>query len=178
MKTPNCTFALMGLPLALLACGEADDDDHAHGTGGATADAAAETPDTEGCEHMAEGPSAAVTAGADRAAAGAIADDHMRYDVTFVDRPDGRKGGLVTFAADETGDFHFFFDAAVPYQVADAAGTAVEVEESSPGTDTCSDIKQWDVVELEVGTYTLTFGPTDAAGVKIVVEHGGEAHVH
>jgi hypothetical protein len=169
-------IALMSL--ALVACDDGEDGTHEHGAGGTTADAAAELPDTEGCEHMVEGPSAAVTAGADAASAGAIADDHTRYDVTFVDLAGGQKGGAVTFAADETGDFHFFFDAAVPYQVADAAGTVVEIEESSPGTEACTEIKQWDIVELAVGTYTLTFGPTDATGVKIVVEHGGEAHDH
>jgi len=170
------------LAAAFTACSEDDDGGAATGgtggTGGTTADAAAETPDLEGCEHMAEGPSAAVAASADAATAGAIADDHTRYDVTFVDLDGGQKGGAVTFAADEMGDFHFFFDTAVPYQVTDAAGTVVEIEESSPGTDACTDIKQWDVVELDVGTYTLTFGPTDAAGVKIVVEHGGAAHDH
>jgi len=171
--------AMSALVFGATGCGGDDHDhDHGHDHGDEHGGGEAEAPDAEGCEHMAEGPSVAVVADANAAEPEAIADDHKRYDVTFVDLDGGQKGGAVTFAADEMGDFHFFFDTAVPYQITDRAGTVVEVEESLPGTDACTDIKKWDIIELDVGTYTLTFGPTDAAGVKIVVEHGGEAHAH
>lgn len=181
MKSLSGTSLALGLfglfALALPACGGDDDTSN-----DPTPDAAveAETPDGEGCEHQAEGPAVAVTAAVDAAAADAAAidDDHNRYDVAFVDLPAGQKGGSVTFAADADGEFHFFFDAAVAYEVFDAAGAPVTRESTVASTEKCDVIHQWDVYDLAVGTYTLSFAPTDAAGVKIVVENAGAAHDH
>lgn len=173
----SLSFGLTALGFALPACGDDGDD-----TSDTAADAAveAETPDGEGCEHQAEGPASTVTAAADAADADAAAldDDHRRYDVTFVDLAAGQKGGSVTFAADADGEFHFFFDAAVAYEVFDAAGAPVARESTVPSTEKCDLIHQWDVYDLAVGTYTLTFAPTDTAGVKVVVENAGAAHDH
>lgn len=170
-------FGLAALGFVLPACGDDADD-----TADTAADAAveAETVDGEGCEHQAEGPAVAVTAAVDAAGADAAAidDDHHRYDVAFVDLAAGQKGGSVTFAADADGEFHFFFDTAVTYEVLDASGAPVARESTVASTEKCDVVHQWDVYDLSVGTYTLTFAPSDAAGVKIVVENAGAAHDH
>lgn len=166
-------LALAGLP----ACGSDSSNDDTDEVDAAVAE---ETPDGEGCEHLAEGPAVSVTAAVDVASAGAAAvkDDHHRYDVAFVDLPGGQKGGTVTFAADEATEFHFFFSAAVSYTLTDGAGASVTRESTAAASEACDIIKQWDVYDLEVGTHTLTFAPGDLASVQIVIEPAGAAHEH
>src|SRR5687768_13799878 len=79
-------------------------------------DGGEESIDVEGCEHLQEGPEVPVTATVDQTDPPAVADDHMRYDVTLV-AVTGGNGGFVEFAADEEGDFVFFFDANVAIHI-------------------------------------------------------------
>lgn len=136
-----------------------------------------ESVDTEGCEHLQSGPAATVTATATATGAPAVSNDHKRYDVTLAD-VNGQKGGSVTFAASEATDYVFFLGADVAFSVANASGQAVAIEESANSSSECSDIKGRHVVPLSVGTYTLTFGPTSAASVSVVVEEAAHEDGH
>lgn len=138
-----------------------------------------ESADTEGCEHLQNGPAATVTASATATGAPAVNNDHKRYDVTLVD-VSGQKGGSVTFAASEAADYVFFLGANVGFSVANANGQAVAIEESATSSSECTEVKGRHVVPLSVGTYTLTFGPTSATSVSVVVEEAAheEGHEH
>lgn len=129
--------------------------------------------DAEACEHLADGPSVAVTAAAS-GEGGAISDDHRRYDITLP-ATTGGFGGRVHFAAEEAGDFVFFFNRTVSaaYRAAtDGAATAVEDRQTSGLS--CAEIGQRDVVPLAVGTWVLDIGPTDSAELSVVVENAAE----
>ena len=134
----------------------------------------AESPDVEGCEHLQEGPATAVSA-ATGAGAPAVDDDHRRYDISLGDVTGGR-GGDVTFASSEAGDYILFLGAAVPVAVLDAAGATLPFESSSASSTQCAEIKARHVLELGVGTYTLRFGPSSQGSVSLVVEHADHAH--
>ncbi len=141
-------------------------------------DPAVESVDVEGCEHLQEGPAVAVTATlVGDTTTPAIAGDHKRYDVTLL-AAGGQRAGVVSFAAAEATDYVFFFDASVPLEIIDSAGTVVAIEASTTSSTECTDIKARHVVELAVGTYFLELGPTAETDVGIVVEealgHGPE----
>ncbi len=136
-----------------------------------------ESADTEGCEHLQNGPGAAVTATPTASGAPAVRNDHKRYDVALVD-VSGQKGGSVTFAASEAADYVFFLGADVPFSVANASGQAVAIEESAKSSSECTDIKGRHVVPLSVGTYTLSFGPSSLASVSLVVEEAAHEDGH
>lgn len=140
-----------------------------------TACGGAEGGDAEACEHLEEGPSVAVTTTPTAEAAPAISDDHQRYDLTLVEVAGG-KGGNVTYASAEAGDYVLFLDADVPLAVRDANGGTIQIEESTASSATCEVIKGRHVVELGVGTFTFEFGPTEATQVGVVLEHVAHAH--
>jgi hypothetical protein len=160
MKKFLSVSVLSSLLLLTSACGEDE--------------VAEENPDVEGCEHLEEGPATAITASTG-ASAPAVDDDHRRYDVTLVDVAGG-KGGSVTFASSEAGDFVLFLGENVPVVVEDAAGSVVEFESSSAGSATCSAIKARHQLELGVGTYSLRFGPSSVGAVSLVLEPAAHAH--
>jgi hypothetical protein len=135
--------------------------------------------DVEGCEHLQEGPNVAVTATSATSGAPAVSNDHKRYDITL---PPGTGGnvGSVSFAAGEATDYVLFLGANVPVKVTDSSGQDVEFEMTATSSAECSEIKGRNLVELGVGTYTLTFGPTTQSTVSLVIEeaaHDGE-HEH
>lgn len=132
-----------------------------------------ESVDVEGCEHLQEGPASSVTATAATTGAPAVNSDHKRYDVSLVDVTGG-KGGSVSFAAAEEGDYVIFTSADVPVAVKDANGAAVAIEASVKSSAECTEIKGRHTVPMKVGTHTLTFGPTTQSSVSIVIEP--EAH--
>lgn len=136
-----------------------------------------ETADTEGCEHLQKGPAAAVNASASGTSAPAVSNDHRRYDITLTDVTGG-KGGSVSFAASEGTDYVFFTSADVPVTVKNGSGTAVTAEESVNSSSVCAEIKGRHTFPLSVGTYTLTFGPTTATSVSLVIEESGSDHEH
>jgi hypothetical protein len=137
-----------------------------------------ENIDVEGCEHLQEGPSTAVTATAATAGAPAVKDDHRRYDVTLVDVTGG-KGGSVTFAAAAEGDYVLFTSADVQVAIKDANGQAVGIEASAKSSTECTEIKGRHTIPMKVGTHTLTFGPTTQTSVALVIEQAAHAdHEH
>lgn len=125
--------------------------------------------DAEGCEHLREGPSVPVTASATASNAPAIDDDHQRYDVALTDVPGG-KGGRVRFAPAAAGDYVLYLGAEVPLKVLDSAEQGLPFESSATTSEGCSEIRGRHVVSLSVGTYQLSFGPTSASSVSVVVE--------
>jgi hypothetical protein len=154
---------LMSTALLATACG---DDEHEE-----------ESADVEGCEHLQEGPSVALTA-TTTGTPPAVSNDHRRYDLTLVDGTGG-KTGSVSFAAAEATDYVIYTSADVPLTILNASSVEVEIEESAKSSAQCAEIKGRHVVPMAVGTHTLTFGPTTAASVSIVIEEAShEGHEH
>jgi hypothetical protein len=133
--------------------------------------------DVEGCEHLKEGPNVSVNASASASGAPAVNNDHKRYDITL---PTGSGGntGSVSFAAAEASDYVFFLGANVPLKITSASGQEVTFEETATASEACSEIKGRHVAPLQVGTYTLTFGPTTQGSVSLVIEETDHAHEH
>lgn len=136
-----------------------------------------ETADTEGCEHLQEGPAVAVNASASSSNAPAVSNDHRRYDIALTDVTGG-KGGSVSFAASEGIDYVLFTSADVKVTVTNGSGTAITAEESVNSSSACTEVKGRHTFPLSVGTYTLTFGPTTATSVSLVIEESGSDHKH
>ncbi|HYO56060.1 hypothetical protein [Archangium sp.] len=133
--------------------------------------------DVEGCEHLKEGPSASVNASASASGAPAVNNDHKRYDITL---PAGSGGntGSVSFAASEAIDYVFFLGADVPLKVTNASGQEVAFEASTKSSTQCTEIKGRYVAPLQVGTYTLTFGPATQGSVSLVIEEVAHDDAH
>jgi hypothetical protein len=137
--------------------------------------------DVEGCEHLKEGPNAAVTATAptNNAPAVSVSNDHKRYDITL---PAGTNGnvGSVSFAVSEASDYVLFLGSDVPVVVNGPNGQAVAFEESAKSSEECTEVKGRYVVPLPVGTSIITFGPTSQASVSLVIEETShdEEHEH
>lgn len=134
-----------------------------------------ENADVEGCEHLQEGPASPVTATAGTTGAPAVSNDHRRYDITLTDVTGG-KGGSVSFAAAEATDYILFTSADVPVTVKDSGGMTVAPEASVKSSSTCTEVKGRHTIPLSVGTYTLTFGPTTATTVSLVIEESAHDH--
>ena len=131
--------------------------------------------DIEGCEHLQEGPAASVTATAAASGAPAVSNDHKRYDISL---PAGSGGnvGSVSFAAAEASDYVFFLGSNVALKVTSASGETVTFEESATRSAACTAIKGRYVAPLQVGTYTLTFGPTSESSASLVIEETAHEH--
>ncbi|WP_426751271.1 hypothetical protein [Myxococcus sp. Y35] len=164
MKKKLLAAFLLSSALVSAGCGD-DASDEEHGV------------DAEACEHLQEGPASAVTATLGTDAPPAIRADHRRYDVTLADGPDGKQGS-VSFAASEATDFIFYTNADVPFSITDASGASVDIEESTSSSEDCADIKGRHVVPLTVGTFILTFGPTTASTISVLVEEAAHDHDH
>jgi hypothetical protein len=137
----------------------------------------AEDADAEGCEHLQEGPAVAIAASTSSASAPLVGNDHKRYDITL---PAGTGGntGSVSFAASEATDYTFFLSADVSLTLTRSSGQTVAFESSAKSSASCGDIKGRYVAPLEVGTYTLTFGPSSAGSVSLVIEESAHDHEH
>jgi hypothetical protein len=133
--------------------------------------------DVEACEHLQEGPAAPVTATASASGAPAVSNDHKRYDITL---PAGTGGnvGSVSFAAAEATDYVFFTGSTVTLKVTSASGQEVTFEESATSSTECTNVKGRYVAPLQVGTYTLTFGPTSESSVSLVIEETNHEEEH
>lgn len=142
------------------------------GCGGTPEDA-----DAEGCEHLQKGPGVALTATASASGAPAVSDDHKRYDISL---PAGTGGntGSVTFAASEATDYTFFLNADVALKLTSSNGQTVAFESSAKSSTSCTDIKGRYVAPLQVGTYTLTLGPSTPSSVSLVIEEAAHDHAH
>jgi hypothetical protein len=158
------TISLLALAmLSLAACGGDDSTEEE------------ESIDVEGCEHLIEGPEVPVTATPTTDGAPAVADDHMRYDVSLVE-VDGGNGGAVAFDADEATDFIFFLSADVDLAITDSSAQDVAIEDSASSSPECEEIRGRHVAELTVGTHYLSFGPTSEEQVSVVIEHADHEH--
>ena len=131
--------------------------------------------DVEGCEHLQEGPSSIVTATATASGAPAVENDHRRYDISLVDVTGG-KGGFVSFGVDHEAEYILFTGADVPVVVRNAAGAMVSFEASVKSSPECTEVKGRHTVELPVGMYTLSFGPTTQSVVSLVIEEVAHEH--
>jgi len=131
-------------------------------------------PEEELCEHMANGPEQAVTAGADAASAVDISDEHTRYDITLGDDGNGGYAGFVAFAADEDGEFFVALSDTVDATFTTSAGDAITIEETEEGSEECDDVARIHVLDFEVGTVNIELASADADVVSVVIEHGGE----
>lgn len=136
-----------------------------------------EEADGEGCEHLQEGPAVPVSASSGASGAPAVSNDHKRYDVTLPSGTGGRTGS-VSFASSEATDYVFFLSADVALKIASASGEAVALESSATSSSACTAIKGRHVAPLQVGTYTLTFGPSTQEQVSLVIEESGAGHEH
>jgi hypothetical protein len=133
--------------------------------------------DVEGCEHLQEGPASAVNASA--SASGDLPDvsnDHKRYDITLP-AGSGSNVGSVEFAAADASDYVFFLGSNVTLKIT-SGGQEVPFEESAAKSDECTEVKGRYVAPLQVGTYTLTFGPTSESSVSLVIEETAHADEH
>ena len=146
----NRSFAVLLSVALLVGCGE-------------------ETADVGACKQLQEGPASAITASATVAGAPAVSNDPRRYDISFVDGTDG-KGGSVSFAVARANHYTLFLNGVVSVVVRDANGQVVGVTASGTGSSECFDIQRQHFFPLEVGTYSITFGPTTASSVSLVID--------
>jgi hypothetical protein len=152
---------------ACIACGDEDSGEHADGD-----EHAKESVEFEGCEHLAEGPSTAITAGdLETTTPPAVTNDHERFDLTLV-AGEGGNVGRVEFASDGAGEQSFFLDAMVPLLVKSADGVEVTPNHLHSSSTECDDIRLWSVFDLTVGTYWIDIGPTEVTEVSLVIEAG------
>jgi hypothetical protein len=126
--------------------------------------------DTEGCEHLEEGPFEAVTASAARdAAAPSVAPDHKAYTTTL---PAGAVG-YVAFPAAEATDYVVFLDKPVPFAVFNSTGGAVTLTASADSSPECATIRGRHTFALQVGTAFFGLGPNMGMPVNLVIEEAG-----
>lgn len=132
--------------------------------------------ETEGCEHLAGGPAAPVTAAALGQAGPEIKADHKRYDVTLIAGTGGNQGTVRFNNAEET-EWSFFLNKDVPFVVRDGSGMSLPMLEHATSSTYCTDVKAHNVFLLGVGPATIEFGPTTESSVSVVVEETHpEAH--
>jgi hypothetical protein len=134
-----------------------------------------ETADNEACEHLQEGPATSVNASASETGAPSVSNDHRRYDIALTDVTGG-KGGTVSFAASEAADYILFTGADVPVTVKSGSGQTIAAKASVKSSSVCTEVKGRHTFPLSVGTYTLTFGPTTATSVSLVIEEDDGDH--
>ncbi len=130
----------------------------------------------EACAHMKNGPDSAITATASLKGAPGISKGHLRYTISMTGEGDA-KTGYVTYTAAKAEDYRFFLSQDIPL-VFSTAGAVVAPEKMATNVEACSDLIKADyTVELAAATYTLTFGPTSASTVQVVVEADhGDSH--
>jgi hypothetical protein len=135
-----------------------------------------ESVETELCEHLAEGPSKALTATTTASTAPDASAEHTRHDVGLV--PDqGMNGGVITYSAAAEGDYVIGLGADVPLAIQGPDGAAIAIEATEKSGLSCEALKVKHTVELPVGRSVLRFGPTALTEVRLVIESGGE-HAH
>ncbi|MFT7581136.1 MAG: hypothetical protein ACI9MR_002810 [Myxococcota bacterium] len=156
------------LAATLLLAGSACDDDN-------DPEPAEESIEEEACEHRADGPFQAVTAGATAdATAPSATFAHTSVQITLADPDsDGTFEGFVTYAAAEAGDHVIFASDTVTLTVTALDGTPITVEAVEP-VSLCSEVQAGHRVELTVGGYFLHFDAS-VAEVGVVIERD-EAH--
>ena len=131
----------------------------------------------DACAHMADAPQS-IDAATDASAAPSLDMTHVRYDINLVETADER-GGLVSFAATEAGEYYFFLGAEVPMSMSDPIGASVPFTQGPEAVEECEELASHYVIELGVGSYLISFGPTSVELLSlIVIEADGEHHHH
>ena len=126
--------------------------------------------DHDACEHLANGPSRAVTASAEAASAPTVFDvEHTRFDVTLADLG-GNPAGVVKFTVPEAGEYVFHGVSALTLALQNASGAAVPFVETKVGVSDCSTASRW-IADLAVGTHLLTVTSGDTAPVQLMLQH-------
>jgi len=164
MKKFLTITAALSLSLFAVACGEGDDHDH-EGHSELSLEA-------EACEHMADGPATAVTAGTSEAeAANTSTADwmHKRVDITLSDDGNGGFWGFVTYEATEAAEYAFFTSGELTVQIdgVDAEATNAVAE--------CTDVANELVFDLTVGEHVV-FITSASATVSLVAEEKAGDH--
>jgi hypothetical protein len=147
-------------------------------TPSASASAGIPEADLEACEHLNEGPAAAIAATLTAQDAPDVSEGHKRFDVTLVAQNE-QFTGHVLYNSKEEADYILFFDQDVKLEVKDAENVVVDIENSASSSVACGTVKARYVVPLGVGLYTLQLGPTAASTVSLVIEESAhEEHGH
>jgi hypothetical protein len=143
----------------------------------ACGDEHAETPADDGCEHMINGPSAALTAIAEpEGDAPDMVEHHVRYDITLAGDA-APYGGHVDLIMDEQGEYVIFLSPGVPLTLLDSSGEDVPPEVIDLDVKACAEVSAGYTFDLGVGTYRLILGPSDEPQVRVVVvDAAGDAH--
>ncbi len=128
-----------------------------------------EDPRAEACEHLAQGPAKALTAGVDDASAVDVSAGHTRFDLALGDVA-GAKGGVAKFSVAAAGDWMVALSEDAKLAVVGPNGAVIAPESSLPGGPTCSAAKVIHTYELGVGSHLLRFGPGSSAAVNLVIE--------
>lgn len=128
--------------------------------------------ETAFCEILANGPETSVTAtdSADGAPEAFVEDAAVEIALLEVE---GQYEGFVSFTTDEAGSYAIGLSDDVPMEVLDADGGSIAIDQSIDGA-ACADLAVRHTVSLELGTYTLSFGPTDVDEVKVVAEESDD----
>lgn len=128
--------------------------------------------ETAFCDILANGPETSVTAteSADGAPEAFVEDSAVEIALVAGD-PDF--SGYVSFTTDEAGSYAMGLSDDVPVEVMDSEGATISLEQSIDGA-ACADLAVRHTVSLELGTYTLYFGPTDVDEVKLVAEESDD----
>jgi len=161
VKIPNVLACLSAVFAAthVLACA---DDHGAH---------EAETPEQEACEHLGGSAASAVVATDDKAAAlpPDVSKAHTKFAVTLPADASGTYGGSVRFLAPAKKQYLLVIDTAVPFQLFDSAGKAVDAVAGATKA-TCAAVGAQAVYSLDVATYRLRIGPASKAAVGMLFE--------
>lgn len=140
-------------------------------------------PALDACEHMIEGPNQAITAASDAGSdAPDTAPDHTRFDIALSQPGDPEndqvENGQVDLVIARAGEHILYLDQEVPITVLGPDGSELPVQTTERNVEACVEV---DLVghtfDLEVGTHTLRFGPTDRTQVRMVVIAAGD-HDH
>lgn len=159
MKPMKTQWWMVMTAAALAVAGCEDGHDHEH-----------ESPEEEACEHLKDGPAAALTASTtDDGADADVSKSHTRFDITLPGDGD-KKGGYAKFISAKAGDYLLVLNADVPVQLLDLQGNAVTPKTEATAQTGCSAVKRRAVYTLGVATYRLKLGPTAAASVGVLFE--------
>jgi hypothetical protein len=169
LAAPTFIVSLCLFAVFVTACS----DDHAHDTD--PADPIEEAVE-HGCKHFANGPAKAFTLAKDAAAKPTdLTLEHHRLDVTFV-AVAGGNGGFGSWKIAAAGDYVLALSDDIAVKVTGAGDVAVTAEKSLSKPNACPAAADAHVYELGVGTYTFSFGPSTATGVKLVLQAATGAH--
>lgn len=125
------------------------------------------------CAGLGAAAAASVTAtvGQESAPAAALGDRATEVKLAS----DGAQNmGSIVFTPDEVGPFAFGLDEDVPFVIVDSSGQEIALAKTVKGSETCAELAVRHTAMLELASYTITFGPTDATSLKVVAEESDD----